>query len=246
MNWALILLFYLLALFCEIIGTIGGFGSSVFFVPISSLFFDFKTVLGLTALMHVFSNLSKIILFFKHTDWKVFLLFGIPSIVFVLIGSLLTRYIDYEHLDLILGIFLVVISLIFLVFPKVKLKPTKLNSIIGGGLSGFTAGIIGTGGAIRGLFLTSYNLEKSIFIATSAMIDMGIDLSRSVVYVSQGYVKNTTWWYIPGLIGIAFLGSWIGKLILKKINQETFRKIVLFLILGIGIFTLIKHFIDIM
>ncbi len=35
-----IVLFILLALLAEILGTIGGFGSSVFFVPIASLFLE--------------------------------------------------------------------------------------------------------------------------------------------------------------------------------------------------------------
>ncbi len=55
-------LFVILALISEIIGTISGFGSSILFVPVASMFFDFKTVLGITAVFHVFSNLSKIAL----------------------------------------------------------------------------------------------------------------------------------------------------------------------------------------
>jgi uncharacterized protein len=36
-------LFFLIALLAEVVGTIGGFGSSVFFVPLAGLFFDFHT-----------------------------------------------------------------------------------------------------------------------------------------------------------------------------------------------------------
>lgn len=60
-----IIVFGILALLAEIIGTIGGFGSSLFFVPIAQFFFDTKTVLGLTAVFHVFSNSSKLFLFIK-------------------------------------------------------------------------------------------------------------------------------------------------------------------------------------
>jgi uncharacterized membrane protein YfcA len=56
-------LFILLALLAEIAGTVGGFGSSLFFVPIASYFLDFHSVLGITALFHVSSNLSKIAFF---------------------------------------------------------------------------------------------------------------------------------------------------------------------------------------
>ena len=41
--------FILLALLCEILGTVGGFGSSLFFVPIAGFFLDFQSVLGTTA-----------------------------------------------------------------------------------------------------------------------------------------------------------------------------------------------------
>ena len=37
------LLFLALALLAEIAGTLGGFGSSVFFVPIANMFFDFES-----------------------------------------------------------------------------------------------------------------------------------------------------------------------------------------------------------
>ena len=60
-------LFLLLALLAEIVGTISGFGSSILFVPLASYFIDFKLVLGITAVFHVFSNLSKIFLFQKES-----------------------------------------------------------------------------------------------------------------------------------------------------------------------------------
>jgi hypothetical protein len=46
-----VFLFFLIALLSEIVGTIGGFGSSVFFVPLAGLFFDFHTVLALTSIL---------------------------------------------------------------------------------------------------------------------------------------------------------------------------------------------------
>jgi hypothetical protein len=42
--------FIIFALLVEIPGTVGGFGSSVFFVPIANFFFDFNSVLAIMAL----------------------------------------------------------------------------------------------------------------------------------------------------------------------------------------------------
>lgn len=108
------LLFILLALLCEIVGTVGGFGSSVFFVPLSQFFFSIKVVLGLTALLHVASNLAKIVLFGKHTNLRLMLLFGIPGIAGVVGGAFLIAGFEAKYANLFLALLLVIFSTIFL------------------------------------------------------------------------------------------------------------------------------------
>jgi uncharacterized protein len=98
-------IFLILALLAEIIGTIGGFGSSVFFVPIGNFYFDFHSVLGLTAIFHLSSNLSKIMLFKQGLNKFLILYIGIPSILFVVIGGLLTSYLNSFLLEIFLGSF---------------------------------------------------------------------------------------------------------------------------------------------
>lgn len=73
-------IFIALAFVSEILGTVSGFGSSILFVPVASVFFDFKTVLGITAVFHVFSNLSKIALFRKGVRKDIVLKLGIPAV----------------------------------------------------------------------------------------------------------------------------------------------------------------------
>lgn len=235
-----LILFYILALLAEVLGTIGGFGSSIFLVPIAGLFFDFETVLAITGIIHVFSNIFKIRLFKEGIDFKLLLLIGLPSVALVFVGSMLTKYFSFQYIELVLGCFLITLSILLLVKPNLNLKATKFNAITGGGIAGFLAGFIGTGGAVRGFCLAAFDLEKNIFIATSAAIDLGVDATRSIVYLSSGYLEADYYFMIPILLVIAFIGTYIGKLILKKIPQEKFKKIVLFFILGIGLFMIIK------
>lgn len=232
--------FLFLALIAEVLGTIGGFGSSVFFVPIANFYFDFESVLGLTAIYHLSSNLSKIVLFKKGLDKKLLINIGIPSVLFVVIGGLLAKVFNSNYLELFLGLFLVVLAIVFLIKKDLIISPNKRNALIGGGLSGFSAGLLGTGGAIRGLTMAAFNLEKSAFIATSAFIDFLIDFSRTFVYYYNGFIHNHDLIYIPFLIVIGFIGTAIGKKILNHIPQDKFKKISLSLILLIGLITLIN------
>lgn len=235
-----LLVFIFLALVAEILGTIGGFGSSLFFVPIAGYFLDFHSVLGITALFHISSNLTKIYFFNKGVDWKLIIQIGIPSVIFVIAGAFLSNFLDTKLLEIILAIFLIALSTLFLIRQKLVVPPTKWNNISGGILSGFLAGLVGTGGSVRGIVLAAYNLKMEVFIATSAVIDLAIDSSRAVVYTMNGYVHTHDLYLIPILLVVSIFGTWIGKMILTKISNDRFRNIVLILILITGIMTLIK------
>jgi len=232
-------IFIILSIIAEILGTVGGFGSSVFFVPVANFFLDFQSVLGITALFHLASNISKIAMFRKGIDRKVILQLGIPSVLFVIVGAYFSKFLNPTILTYILGVFLIVLSLVFLIFKKLVIKATSKNAIIGGLLSGLSAGILGTGGAIRGVTLSAFKMDKNKFIATSAFIDLGVDFSRTIVYYYNGYMRKDLLYLVPILIVVSIIGTYIGKKILNKMSQEQFRYSVLLLILGIGIASLI-------
>ncbi len=235
------ILFLLTAFLCEILGTIGGFGSSVFFVPIAGFFFSFNMVLAITGILHVFSNVNKLLLFRNSIDKKLLLYYGIPSVLLVLAGSYLSTHTSFELAELTLAFFLVIFSATLLLLPKLQLPATRNNALLSGALAGLLAGFNGTGGAIRGISMAAFNLEKNTFVATSAAVDLGVDVSRSSVYLSYGYFDKQYWYLIPLLLVISFFGSLVGKKLLYRIPQEKFKKLVLFLILGIGLILLFKE-----
>ena len=232
------LLFLALALLAEIAGTVGGFGSSVFFVPIANFFFDFESVLAITALFHLASNLSKLGLFRAGVDRRLLLLLGVPSVLFAVGGGMATKYVPTHWLELALATFLIALSAWMLWRPDWKISPGPRSAIFGGALSGGMAGLVGTGGAIRGLTLAAFDLPKEVFVATSAAIDMGIDLGRAVVYWRHGYIHAHDLVHVPLLIAVAFAGTWLGRRLLSRIPQHAFRRIALLMVLAISLVTL--------
>lgn len=234
-------LFLLLALLAEIIGTVSGFGSSILFVPIASLFFDFKTVLGITAIFHVFSNISKIVLFREGVKKDIVIKLGIPAVIFVIIGALLTNYIPIGYMEFIMNIMLVVLSFFLLFFSNKPLQQSNKNLYLGGVLSGFLAGLLGTGGAIRGITLTAFQLPKNIFVATSAVIDFGVDSSRAFVYIAQGYFDSANLYLIPFLVVTSLVGSFLGKIILQHTSEKIFRYLVLAVIIVSAAYQIIDY-----
>lgn len=236
------LLFFLTAYAAEIVGSTAGFGSSTVLQPVALLFFDFKTALLLVALFHIFGNISRFSFFRKSLNVRMLKIFGIPAVIATFIGAVLVSYTSIAVLKGLLGIFLVLYSVISLWKEKFKAKPTPFNAAIGGISSGFLAGLIGTGGALRGAFLNAFGIPKEQYIATAALIALAVDVTRIPLYFAQGFLKPELFWYIPALFVVALLGSATGKQIVSRIPQKIFRKIVLYALIGAGILFVYSFF----
>ena len=228
-------MFFISALLAEIIGTMAGFGSSTIFLPLALLFVDFKTAIILVAIFHLFGNLSRIIFFRQGFDKRIILQFGLPSVLLSLLGAFLIGIVPQPVLKLILGIFLVVTSISFLAKPGLKFPANIHIFIAGGSATGFITALVGTGGALRASLLQGFNIEKVKYIATAATIALATDATRIPVYISQGFLTEQYYLYLPILLAIALAGSFIGRKIVRRIDQEKFRKMVLVAIILVSI-----------
>jgi uncharacterized membrane protein YfcA len=229
------LLFFVFALMAEIVGTVAGFGSSTILLPLSLFFVDFRTGLVLVAIFHISGNFGRSTFFRYGLDKKMILTFGVPSIILSIVGAQLVGTVSQPLLKIILGVFLIVVSVALLVKPKLQFPTNTRTVVAGGGISGFITGLVGTGGAIRAAFLTGFNVDKFKYIATAAIIAIGTDATRIPVYLSQGFLTSDYYYFVPILIAIALVGSFIGRRIVKKIDQDKFKKMVLIGIILVSI-----------
>jgi uncharacterized membrane protein YfcA len=226
--------FLLIALIAEVVGTVAGFGSSTIALPLSLFIFDFHTALTLVAFLHIFGNAAKLYFFRQGLDTGLLVKFGVPSVIFTIVGALLVTHLPEATLEALLGGLLVIYAVASWLH-SIKLKPTQLTAFAGGAVSGFFAGLLGTGGAMRAAFLNVYHLPKEKFIATTAAVAVIADSMRLPIYLYDGFLDQSLYWLLPIMIVIAVLGTYIGKLIVTKLPQKHFRQIVLIAIFLAGI-----------
>ena len=139
-------------------------------------------------------------MFRKELHWKLMFKIGVHSVLMVMLGAYLNNKIEIKYAELAMALFLITFAFIFLLKKDLRFKPTNFNSVVGGAVAGFLAGIIGTGEAIRGATLAAFDLKKEIFVSTSASIDLLVDLSRTVIYLWNGYLDKKYFWFIPVLL----------------------------------------------
>lgn len=249
----------LIALVASFMTFMSGFGLGTLLLPAFALYFPIHIAIAMTAIVHLMNNIFKTVLMKKHVDWKVVLIFGIPSMLFAALGaSILNILIDFDiqYTYKLLGhqmittpinITIAGLMIIFALFdlvPKLReIKISKKALPIGGMLSGFFGGLSGHQGALRSTFLVKAEMPKEVYIATGIIIALMVDISRLFIYgfgrISIGVQDN--WELLVVAIIAAFTGAVIGKYYLKKITIDFIRILIgTFLILvsiaiGLGV-----------
>ncbi len=237
--------FIALAFFSEVIGTLSGVSSSTIFVPLAQLLEPVQVTLALTASLHVLGNSVRAVLYRKNINWPLTLKFGIISILFTGLGAQYSNFFSQSIYSMALGFFLISISSYFLFFKNQHVFKGKWLPYIGGAISGLLTGLLGSGGAVRSLALSTFNLNPLTFTATSTLIDFGGDILRLVIYLKKGYLNPEHYFYIPFLALVALLANWLAKLWIKRVKQESFQKIVLIGVFCMGLVSLITGFLAI-
>lgn len=219
----------------EYLGTISGFGSSTFFVPVGLFFEKYQFILALTSVLHVFGNISKIYLFRNDLNRDLIIKYALSTALLTGVGALLNQYVAFNILKTYLGIFIIILSVFFFFKNTLIQKLSHHYAIPIMSLSGFLTGFLGTGGVLRGIAMTTLAVPKNTFVALSSSIDLGGDLLRGAVYFYNGYFDWSHWYYIPLILVASVAGSFLGKKTLNKLNQSQFEKIVAVFILISGL-----------
>jgi uncharacterized membrane protein YfcA len=88
--------------------------------------------------------------------------------------------------------------------------------------------------------LLNFDVEKEAFIATATATGLIVDAVRMPVYFLTQSSQVSQFLFIIILSSVAVItGTLAGNLMLKKIPEESFKRIVSLLILILGIFLLI-------
>ncbi len=231
-----IVLITLIVIIASAVGTLTGFGTSTLMIPVLLSFYPVPQTLLFVGIIHWFGNLWKLLLFRKGFQWKLILSFGIPGIAATYLGAELLSDIFTALLLRVLGSFLIIYVIYLFAKSSFKIKQSLLAGACGGALSGFCAGLFGMGGAIRGLFLTSFDLPKAVYIATAGAIALTIDTTRLATYIkNDARLPNLLFWGMLIFIPASFIGARIAKSFVDKIPQEHFRKVVAVFLLLMGI-----------
>lgn len=237
----------LVALFAAFVSTLtlfSGFGLGTLLLPAFALFLPVEAAVAATAVVHLANNLFKGALLRHDVDWRVALRFGLPAIAAALPGALLLEAMSVQDplfdyslngetirvapQELVLGSLILLFAFIEMagVDRWLAMPPKWLP--LGGALSGFFGGLSGHQGAMRAVFLAPLGLTAAAFAATQALVAIGVDVTRLLVYgaadVGQGLDSRIVPLVIAGIAG-ALAGALLGRRLLPHVTFTAVRRV---------------------
>ena len=218
------------------IATVSGFGISTILTPTLLWFYPLKETILLVCIVHLFHDMWKLIFFYRSVNIQLTAGFGLAAMCATAISSFILVSYQVPKLSMLLGIFLLVYAALLLLNPEIRLQRNWATVSMSGIVTGFIAGIFGIVGAIRSMFLLSFDLNKESFVGTSGAISFVIKSTRLIVYLLGGIILyQEALFILPFLIAASFVGTVIGRYLVNIIPMNSFQKIVLLFIIGMAI-----------
>ncbi|MGI5892523.1 MAG: sulfite exporter TauE/SafE family protein [Bacillota bacterium] len=235
-------------LFVVIIAVVGsftqslsGFGFAIIAMALWPLVIPFHTAVlveVITAFVMVVFISWKL---FKHINFKL-LIYPLISTFITSTFGIITLMASTENLmrRTLGGVLMILAAYLLLYSDRIRIKPTKINGLVAGGLSGFFAGLLSIGGPPIAAYFLSVTDDKMEYNAT---LQFYFVLTSIYIFVVHLFIGNVTGEVIKysfaGIIGVV-AGTAAGLSLFKKLSLKTIKKLVYVFVVMAGLYMLIK------
>lgn len=214
-------------------------------ITLMAFVFGSKSSTGVVLPLLCVADIAAVIYYNRHAHWTHFWKLVPWMVVGVLVGVYLGKDMDEALFRKMMAVIILLTIIIVLVmeYRKSDQVPTsKLFSASTGVAAGFTTMIGNLASAFSNLYFLAMRVQKNSFIGTAAWIFLVMNLFKLPFQVF--YWKNinmrTLKFDFMLLPALAF-GFWLGVILVNKINDEQYRKLVIFLTLVGSVFMLLRN-----
>lgn len=210
-----------------ILSTLSGGGASLLLMPLVAVVVGVRSVAPVMTISIGMGSISKVLLFWRDIDWKLFLWLFPSTIVGSILGANMFAILSTEYLQLLIGLLL--ISTVFQFNqketpPKFKIKAWHFAPM--GLIVSFMSGLIGGVGPLMNSAYLNYGITKESLLGTRSANAILLHVTKIISYAYLGFVTQEVINY-GVLIGLSsILAVYIGKIILGRMSPMIFRRIV--------------------
>jgi uncharacterized membrane protein YfcA len=214
-----------------------GFGIGSLLTPVMALETGTKLAVAAISIPHVIGTAQRFWLLRRHVDRHVLVGFGIASAFGGVAGALAHVWVSSRALALVFGVIVTLAGVSELTGWMRRVRWGRRAAWVAGALSGALGGMVGNQGGIRTAALLGFDVPKESFVATATAIALFVDAARMPVYLATEWRDIVRVWPLVVVASAAVvLGTALGTRVLGRLRQQTFRKVIGALLVGLGIY----------
>lgn len=231
----LTLIILIVAIFLGIyIQTVLGFAAALVAIPILLITLSIQEAVAFVSIIFVVFSIILIYNNWKDIDKKVVGKITIGVILGLLLGIYFLKYGNPVILKKLLGVF-VILYVGYSFIQKKKIKLFKKMGIPFGFLGGIFSGLFATGGPLYVAFLHN-KIERAKVLRATIIGTLGItNFLRLPILMYNGMVTTELLIYSLYVLPFFLLAIYLGQKTFHKINEKTFKNILLVVLVLVGI-----------
>ena len=200
-------------------------GVAMIAVVLAAAVLPAKDSTGVALVMLLVGDVVAVWTYRHNVDWRLIGRLVVPVLVGIGLGALFLNWVDGLVLKRTIGVIILVLLVIGL-WPD-RLAAHKPAVGMGyGGLAGFTTMVANAGGPPMNLYLLAMKYDKWRFLGTTAWFFFAVNLTKLPVSIGLGIVRPDTALLAAVLAPLVLVGTWIGRVLITRIPQQTFERLV--------------------
>ncbi|MBT8108066.1 MAG: sulfite exporter TauE/SafE family protein [Gammaproteobacteria bacterium] len=194
-------------------------GGAMIVLAVTSTVLPVAAVVPIHSTLLIGSTSSRAFVFRDHVDWRISGPFLVGSLAAVAIASRL--YFSLPEKTIAVAIALVMLVAIWL--PAVSWRPRVRHPwAIVGFVHSFLSTLFAYGALLHAVILHT-RLTRRQIVGTMAVALTGMSIFKITGYTLNGFDYTPYLMTIALSVAAAFVGTWVGKLIIDRVSEKTFR-----------------------
>jgi uncharacterized membrane protein YfcA len=230
----------LCVLIAAIIRGFTGFGFGIAATPLLVLLFPPAEIVPPILILQVLAGIQIYLRTRGHVDWKLLVPTLVGALAGIPLGTLALDLLDGDAMRLVIGATVLIAAAILMTGFRFKMRPPAWLSGGLGILAGVGSGAAGIPGPpVIVLFLSS-PVSLTIGRASLSAFFLFVATASSAASASRGLLTLNSMVLGALLMAPLLIGNHFGDKLFERVNERTFRRIALFLLVAIGISTIAR------
>jgi uncharacterized protein len=198
-----------------------GFGGALLLLPVLTTSLGVQAAVPVLTIAQLWGNGSRVWFGRREIEWRPVLYFCLTAVPLSIVGSRLLVELPPRFITAGIGFLLIGIVLLRR-SGKNRFQMNDRRLLLGGGLTGFLSGLVGSAGPLGAAFFLGLDLPAGAYVASEAVTAVAMHLTKSVVYQRYALIGASELAY-GLLLGVSMVvGSWTGKQIIERLPRDKF------------------------